>query len=260
MDLNIYTSEMAKSVWDKSFFMDKVPGTKCIIDFGCADGAMIHFLAPLFPDITFIGYDINKELIDKARSTTPYHSNVSFMNHPDHIVNFVRDIKKFESDEICLNFSSVLHEVFSSTANENSSIPALLQKLSPKYVTVRDMFFEGEDKSLSYCQLRAIVRQFKIDEKHIADFEVEFGNITSTKNLVHFLMKYQWKDNGWYDELDEDYFAWTMSDLKEMLMYYYDVIFETHYMLPYYINKWEPVGLTPKEIHTHIQLILRRRT
>ena len=76
MDLDKYTSEMAKSVWDKAFFMDKIPGAKCVIDFGCADGAMIHFLAPLFPDITFVGYDISAELIDKARCTTPYYANI----------------------------------------------------------------------------------------------------------------------------------------------------------------------------------------
>ena len=64
MDLDIYTESMAKSNWDKAFFMDKIGDTKCIVDFGCADGAMIRMLAPLFPSITFIGYDSNKELIE----------------------------------------------------------------------------------------------------------------------------------------------------------------------------------------------------
>ena len=53
MNLDIYTTEMSKSVWDKAFFMDKIPGAKCVIDFGCADGAMMRFRAPLFPNITF---------------------------------------------------------------------------------------------------------------------------------------------------------------------------------------------------------------
>ena len=80
MNLDTYTSEMAKSVWDKSFFMDKIPGAKCIIDFGCADGTMIHFLAPLFPDIMFVGYDISAELIDRARHTAPYYANVVYFD------------------------------------------------------------------------------------------------------------------------------------------------------------------------------------
>ena len=88
MNLDIYTTEMSKSVWDKAFFMDKIPGAKCIIDFGCADGAMVRFLAPLFPDIMFVGYDINEELIGRARAATPFYANnahlipiVSFTNH-----------------------------------------------------------------------------------------------------------------------------------------------------------------------------------
>ena len=77
MNLNTYTTEMSKSIWDKAFFMDKIPGVKCVIDFGCADGAMVHFLAPLFPDIMFVGYDISSELIDRARHTAPYYANRS---------------------------------------------------------------------------------------------------------------------------------------------------------------------------------------
>ena len=68
MDLDIYTTEMSKSVWDKAFFMDKIPGVKCVIDFGCADGAMIRYLAPLFPDIMFVGYDISEEYIKIANN------------------------------------------------------------------------------------------------------------------------------------------------------------------------------------------------
>ena len=58
MNLDIYAEEMSKSVWDKAFFMDKIIGAKLVIDFGCADGAMIRMLAPLFPNTTFYGYDI----------------------------------------------------------------------------------------------------------------------------------------------------------------------------------------------------------
>ena len=77
MNLDIYTTEMSKSVWDKAFFMDKIPGVKCVIDFGCADGAMIRYLAPLFPDIYFIGYDINNELI-VDRTQHPFIQMYSF--------------------------------------------------------------------------------------------------------------------------------------------------------------------------------------
>ena len=100
MNLDTYTSEMAKSVWDKSFFMDKIPGVKCVIDFGCADGAMIHFLAPLFPDIMFVGYDISSELIERARHTSPYYANVVFFDGgkkygDQHVIDFLLFCMKY---------------------------------------------------------------------------------------------------------------------------------------------------------------------
>ena len=56
VDLNRYNLSMSKSLIDKIFFMDKIDDTiKVIVDYGCADGTLIRFIAPLFPEITFIG-------------------------------------------------------------------------------------------------------------------------------------------------------------------------------------------------------------
>ena len=82
MNFDIYTEEMSKSVWDKSFFMDKIIGAKLVIDFGCADGAMIRMLAPLFPNTTFYGYDINDNLIVEAwrKLESPADKNTFFFH------------------------------------------------------------------------------------------------------------------------------------------------------------------------------------
>ena len=40
MNPDIYTTEMSKSIQDKSLFMDKIPDTKCVIDFDCADDVL----------------------------------------------------------------------------------------------------------------------------------------------------------------------------------------------------------------------------
>ena len=70
VDLNRYNLSMSKSLIDKIFFMDKIDDTiKVIVDYGCADGALIRFLAPLFPEMTFIGYDKNEEMISRAALT-----------------------------------------------------------------------------------------------------------------------------------------------------------------------------------------------
>ena len=99
MNLDTYTSEMAKSVWDKAFFMDKIPGAKCIIDFGCADGAMIRMLAPLFPNTTFYGYDINDELIIEAwrKLKSPADKNTFFFQ-------FSKFYRTYSTCRACSNY------------------------------------------------------------------------------------------------------------------------------------------------------------
>ena len=260
MNLDKYTSEMAKSVWDKAFFMDKIPGVKCVIDFGCADGAMIHFLAPLFPDIMFVGYDISKELINKARQTAPYKANIVFFDGSEkygyqHIVDFVEP--KYEPEEICINFSSVLHEVFSKTQDGKRVIQHLINTLKPKYLTVRDMYFNGDDRPLTYYHVNEVLKAFEVKEGFLEEFEDEFGSVCSVKNIHHFLMKYQWHENGWDEEMQENYFAWNIKDFLHAVDEY-TLVFDAYYMLPYYREKWFNLGLYPIEANTHAQFILRR--
>ena len=57
-DLTAYNLSMKKSLIDKMFFMDKIDDNiKLIMDYGCADGAIIRFLAPLFTESLFLGYE-----------------------------------------------------------------------------------------------------------------------------------------------------------------------------------------------------------
>lgn len=257
MNLDIYTTEMSKSIWDKAFFMDKIPDAKCVIDFGCADGAMVRFLAPLFPDIMFVGFDINEELISRARAATPFYANNVFFGNYEDVITFVKD--KYTSDEICINFASVLHEVFSSTPEGKTSIYDMVRILKPKYITIRDMYFiEEENRNLSFSYVERVLTDMNIDRKYIQVFEEMHESIMTIKGLLHFLMKYQWKDNGWKNELEENYFAWQLHDFLDLTRYEYTRTFEAHYMLPYYDEKWKDLHLMPNTVHTHAQFVLRR--
>lgn len=253
MDLNIYTTEMSKSIWDKAFFMDKIPGVKCILDFGCADGAMERLLAPLFPDIEFFGYDMNVELLTRAADMTPEDYGISYWHSSEFksMLHWIKDI--YKPDEICLNLSSVLHEVFSGTDNGIAAIREIIDELHPKYITIRDMYYDGPDDYVSQIFKHYILSE--CDQDCIDEFIEKFGRIDSVKRLIHFLMKYLWKDNGYLQELEENYFSWNIDTFKK-LVGKYNVIFETHYMLPYYYEKWR--GLISSDIHTHAQFILRR--
>lgn len=269
MNLSIYTTEMSKSIWDKSFFMDKIIGAKVVLDFGCADGAMIRFLAPLFPSITFIGYDINSELIRQAQFAIDdfdFTPNMTFYNSEEFDIMIANIKNKFSSDEICINFSSVLHEIFSSHMEGRATIKYLVEQLRPRYITIRDMYFSSKGYGHDGCYLYEhevdnILNNLNIDKEYSKQFENVFGSLTNPRNLIHFLMKYQWKDNGWKDEMEETYFSWNFSKIDRTLWNYddYTIIFEAEYMLPYLRQIWKDSGLDCEAYTTHAQFILERR-
>lgn len=262
MNLDIYTTEMSKSVWDKAFFMDKIPGVKYVVDFGCADGAMIHYLAPLFPDIKFIGYDINSELITRAKSKTPFYANTIFFDDIAQVIGYLYAAPIAESNEICINFSSVLHEVFSSTGGLDV-ITNFINEIKPRYITIRDMYYhwgyENSDKTIVLDVYNAIKTNV-ISEDAILSFEKHSGDLLlGCKKLSHFLMKYQWIDNGWEDELKEDYYAFDIKKFLKLIQNKYDIIFETHYQLSYLLEMWKKkYNIYLPKLHTHAQFILRR--
>ena len=264
MNLDIYTTEMSKSIWDKAFFMDKIPDVKYVIDFGCADGAMIHYLAPLFPDIKFIGYDINEELIERARAKTPFHANEIYFTDVEAVIAYLHFTPIAQPEEICINFSSVLHEVFSSTGGIDT-IQRLLDELKPRYVTIRDMYCDDtielnlHDAS-SYAPILDVITEDKTLLDYGHEFKDKFGLIKTWRDLTHLMMKLQWIDNGWEDEMKENYFSWKLEDILKLTGNNYSPIFECRYQLPYLGEKWRKDynGFYNPDIHTHAQFILRR--
>lgn len=259
MDLDIYTTEMSKSVWDKAFFMDKIPGVKCIIDFGCADGAMIRYLSPLFPDIMFVGYDISKELIDRARKTPPFNANIIYFEDGPlagvaALIHFV--LNSFKPKEICINFSSVLHEVFSSTGGA-SNIKFLVEHLHPRYITIRDMYCDEYIPFASEKQFLDIWGPLPASKT--MEFTDKFGKLNNWRDMTHLLMKLQWRDNGWEEEMKEDYYSWNIHDFLDFLDDKYIPSFECRYQLPYLSEYWKKkYNWYNPDIHTHAQFILRR--
>lgn len=258
MDLDIYTTEMSKSVWDKAFFMDKIPGVKCVIDFGCADGAMIRYLSPLFPDIMFVGYDISSELINRARKTPPFNANLIYFEDGafdgiSALIKYVCD--RFNSREICINFSSVLHEVYSSTGGINV-IKYLINALEPKFITIRDMYC---DEHLPFTTPTYDEVWGPLPAMTTREFEKTFGPLTDWRDMTHLLMKLQWVDNGWNEEMEEDYYSWTIEKFLDDIGGGYIPGFECRYQLPYLSEKWKnEYNWYNPDIHTHAQFILRR--
>ena len=265
MDLLQYTEEMSKSIWDKAFFMDKIGNSKLVIDFGCANGALITMLGRLFPETTFYGYDINSDLIDmavKAKQT----NNIFFFDKHNFNSMLYLALTNYKQDEICLNLSCVLHEVYSQayTFGEQrfDDLQAIINTLQPQYITIRDMYFFNHNyQSIKVPDSILNPILDKVDAVKLEDFSATYGPICKWRELTHFLMKYQWKDNDWDKEMSEDYYVWSLNNFiaRVNTKSPYKVIFENHYQLPYLLNKWKKeYNFCNPEACTHIQVILRR--
>ena len=77
--------------------------------------------------------------------------------------------------------------------------------------------------------------------------------------MTHLLMKLQWVDNGFDDELKEDYYSWNIDDFIDEIGGGYIPAFDCRYQLPYLSEKWKSeYGWYNPDIHTHAQFILRR--
>ena len=162
----------------------------------------------------------------------------------------------FKSEEICLNFSSVLHEVFSSTGGIEV-INKFISKLKPRYITIRDMYC---DEPLPITDHEAFKELYDQLPFYVCqDFLDKFGILTSWKDVTHLLMKLQWVDNGWEDELRENYYSWTIDQFINEIDGDYIPTFDCRYQLPYLSEKWKKeYDWYNPDIHTHAQFILRR--
>ena len=141
-DYSVYNDRMRRSMWDKAFFMDKVPGTELIIDYGCADGSLIRFLQSLFPSMHFIGFDIDPAMI--AAANRERVGNMWFYSSADEMMAKIRELG-IERRRIAVNFSSVLHEIFHYDC-DRSMITDIIRDISPRYLVIRDMKAASQNK------------------------------------------------------------------------------------------------------------------
>ena len=252
-DIELYNSRMAKSLIDKIFFMDKLDDDiKFIIDYGCADGALIGFLAPLFPDIMFFGFDLDEQMVACAQKNYGYLSNVMITDKMSDIF----DYNNFNASCAALNMSSLIHEVYSYSADE--AIEEFWNDINSagfKYIITRDMCL---DNSAHRSALKEDVVKIKshYDVDKIAEFEHYHGSINDNYNMIHFLLKYRYKEN-WNREVKENYLPLTVEEIATKVDSKYNLIYMDHYILPYIARTVEEdFGIVLKD-YTHAKFIYK---
>jgi len=257
-DLEVYRKEMAKSMVDKLFFLEKIDAG-LIVDFGCADGVMLNFITELRPDIKLVGYDISPEMIELAKGSDIWvgKDKPLFTSNWERVKSIVKQSKE-NGIETAITLSSVIHEVY-SYGNQESIKTFWLNLFNTgfDYIIIRDMLASGNvDHESSLADIEKI---YKSNNQNISEFESFWGPITNQKNLLHYLLKYRYNKN-WFRELRENYMPITLEDMLGKIpttLYSYDCF--DHYILPFIAKSVKKeFGITIKE-NTHIKLILKKK-
>ena len=249
-----YNTSMRKSLLDKIFFVDKVD-SEVFVDYGCADGSLINFLHTLFPEHTYLGFDIDKDMIDLAKSKCDKDITLSCeWSKIEEKLNQYRQ----EGKRVTVILSSIIHEVYSyGTITDVKMFWDRVFNSGFDYIVIRDMMVSKTvEKSTDMNDYIRILRE--ADKNMVYEFETLWGALESNKNLVHFLLKYRYTEN-WKRESKENYLPILREELLSNIPPTYTVEMHEHYILPFLKNKvYQDFGITIKDT-THIKLILKRR-
>lgn len=251
-DYNVYSSGMKKSIKDKLFFEGLVEAVDTIVDFGCADGQVLKQLHEDFPEWKLFGIDVDRTMLDLAKFNC---SNAEYICAKGIPIDKLKNI----SSNALLNLSSVVHEVYSySGPNEISEFWKNVFACGCKYIAIRDLMLSNEsDRASDINDMTGVLRNAHLDTLH--EFISLWGSVKSQKNLLHYLMKYRYREN-WNREVRENYFPITVEQLLNMIPTdKYRIVYFNHYILPYNRNKiYEDFGIELKD-NTHVKVLLERK-
>lgn len=215
------------------------PEAHDVLDVGCADGTLTLAIAAQHPSSTFLGVDLDAGFISLAREQqqTTGLRNVRFQQL------YLRELLARPQRFDAILFASVLHEFFTYGEGISSVVKALAdahELLRPGgMIVVRDMILGSYARSatLRVASMRARVEAGPYAAT-LADFEQQWGQITTLDQLNHFALKYRYQEN-WARELHENYIGVSAEQyLQTFALLGLQV--ETHdvYLLPYLREHW----------------------
>ena len=250
-DVKTYNHRMEKSLIDKIFWVDKVDSS-IIVDYGCADGVLLKALQKLFPDYTYIGYDISSEMIKIANDGS---EGILFTTSWDEVTS---TLSKLEGKKtIVLN--SLLHEVYHYlSADEIDAFWKRIWESQFDYVCVRDMMVAESTSRPSDPLAVARIRQL-FDKQKLAQWEGRWGSLNENWSLTHFLLSYHYSDSSsWEREYKENYLSNSLETFMQLIPKEYFPHFMEHYTLPFIRSKVMKDFNIQLQDRTHIKLILSK--
>jgi 2-polyprenyl-3-methyl-5-hydroxy-6-metoxy-1,4-benzoquinol methylase len=250
-DAEGYLSRMAASVQEKARIANYIdPRTTAILDVGCADGAITRVLAEALPGATVLGIDLDESFISRAKEQ---HQMLAPRLQFESV--YLRDMLLRDTMFDVVSFISVLHEFYSYGEGKSSVLKALAdahELLRPSgEIIIRDMVPMSYARQNHTGAASAIlkVRTNNAVAHLVSDFEQRYGEITTTFDLNHFLLKYLYTDN-WEHECVEHYMPITVEQYEQIFkLLDMELVHRETYRLPYLEGKWkEDFGFTDVEL------------
>lgn len=87
-------------------------------------------------------------------------------------------------------------------------------------------------------------------------FEFVWGKVSSTKNLLHFLLKYRWTIN-WDREVKENYFPISVEQLLSKFKTNFNIIYLERFKVPFLEQCWKEDFNLEIDEYTHIKAIFQ---
>lgn len=251
MNMNIYTEKLSRTLYDKLFFVDKLPGhVDAIVDFGCADGALIKAAKTFLPDVDFYGYDTNDEMLCRCVDNNVPAILFDTWSEWEQVHR-----EKYSCPAILL--SSVIHEVYHYKSHLSEIELFWNRVMSFPFIIVRDMFLPDVSR-LEFCTHSRRIRE--ADPESYWDFQKQWGDSSTKAAMIHYLLK--WPHRGtqfsnWKREVSENYLPISWEELNEK--FYVEcaaTVYEEHRTLPYLRELWKnELGVTINT-PTHGKLIV----
>ncbi len=248
-DISKYNKGMRQSLIDKTYFLDKVEA-EIFVDFGCADGILLKYMHNLFPEHDYIGYDLSKEMIEKAQDNLP--ETIQLFHELKQLSQHLKAIKN--GRKTCLILSSVIHEVY-SYSNPKEFWNEIFT-LDFDYISIRDMCVSNTCSRPSDPITVARVYQI-FDTELLTDWESMWGSLDENWSLTHFFLTYRYTEN-WERESRENYLPITKERLLQIIPNHYHPHFIEHYTLPFLRDEVFNTFQVQLQERTHLKLILRK--